>query len=237
MKNIKEILSIEKTQTIAFLSLSLFIIVSTVVLFFLKTEKFKSFFGNINPILVVSLVIIVGFVTLTFLRTKDYFQIFKIENLKQIPISALVAIIFCFGAIIIDVLFPYAEDINLALPKSLLFYPTMGFVVEILFHVIPLTLLLVLHTTLFKNTNQDLIILICVIIVSVLEPIFQYIFSTAVGQPIGIKLFDVLRLFLFSFVQLYIFKYNDFMSMYIFRMIYYLFWHIIWGTFRLKVLF
>jgi hypothetical protein len=40
-----------------------------------------------------------------------------------------------------------------------------------------------------------------------------------------------------AFLQLYVFRRFDFASMYAFRLVYYAYWHILWGVIRLKVLF
>ena len=44
--------------------------------------------------------------------------------------------------IIADFFIRYPEDINVPVPEALLFYPAVGFVAEIAFHVLPLALLL-----------------------------------------------------------------------------------------------
>jgi hypothetical protein len=43
--------------------------------------------------------------------------------------------------------------------------------------------------------------------------------------------------FVFTLVELDIFRRYDFVAMYVFRLTYYLWWHIIWGTLRLQWLF
>ena len=129
------------------------------------------------------------------------------------------------------------EDVNRPFPDSLLFYPTIGFVAEIIFHVLPLTLLLFLLTTLFKGLTFEQLIWPCVFIVALLEPIFQTSFSLSEGYPWTAVIFIALHNFLFNFIQLTLFKQYDFVTMYSFRLVYYLLWHIIWGVIRLQLLF
>jgi hypothetical protein len=40
-----------------------------------------------------------------------------------------------------------------------------------------------------------------------------------------------------NLVQLAIFKRNGFVWMYLFRLAYYVFWHVAWGFFRLRILY
>jgi hypothetical protein len=46
-----------------------------------------------------------------------------------------------------------------------------------------------------------------------------------------------LQIYVINLQQLRIFRRFDFTSMYAFRLLYYLFWHILWGNLRLVVLF
>jgi hypothetical protein len=46
-----------------------------------------------------------------------------------------------------------------------------------------------------------------------------------------------IHVFVIAFLQLYVFRRFDFVSMYSFRLFYYAYWHILWGVIRLEVLF
>ena len=148
-------------------------------------------------------------------------------------LAALLALVM----ILFDSRIALPEGINRPFPESLLFYPTIGFVVEILFHVLPLTLLLLLMTSIFKGLTFEQIIWPCILLVALLEPIFQTSFSLSGEYPWTAVIFIALHNFLFNFVQLALFKRFDFVSMYSFRLVYYLLWHIVWGVMRLQRLF
>jgi hypothetical protein len=195
------------------------------------------FFGDIPPLLVIPMIILLGFGCMKLILSKSWFSIYKRENLRQLPRFSIVAVLFLLGAIFIDVAFPYPEDVNLLLPKSFLFYPIMGYVVEILFHIFPLIILLGVLVTVFKNADPEKVLFVCIVIVSLIEPVFQYMFDPSIGKPLWLEIFDGTRLFFFSLVQLYILKRYDFISMYSFRLVYYLLWHILWGSIRLLILF
>jgi len=232
---ILQTVSDNRSQFIIFLAISFVLTSFTVVLFLFDPLIFQRFLGNINPILIFALIVLLGFVLLAYLLSTGLFDIFKRENLRGLLLSSILALPFVIAAILIDLTFPWGADINTLLPESLFFYPTMGFVVEILFHTLPLTLLLLLLTSLFKNADSEKIILVCILLISILEPIYQAGFSA--GHPLWIMVIDGIRLFFFSLVQLNIFKRYDFASMYSFRLVYYFIWHIIWGTLRLPILF
>ena len=227
----------EHSQLRAYLAVSLCIFVFTIILTVFPTERFSLFFGDIPALLVIPMIILLGFGCMKLILSRGWFSIYERENLRQLPRFSIVAVLFLLGAILIDVIFPYPEDVNLLLPKSALFYPIMGYVVEILFHMTPLIILLGVLVTMFKNADREKILFVCIMIVSLIEPVFQYMFDSTIGKPLLLEIFDGTRLFLFSVVQLYILKRYDFISMYSFRLVYYLLWHILWGSIRLLILF
>ena len=113
----------------------------------------------------------------------------------------------------------------------------MGYAVDILFHLVPLTILLGVLVTALKNVDREKILFMCILVVSLIEPVYQYLLTPAIGKPLWLEIFDGTRLFLFSIVQLNILKRYDFISMYSFRLVYYLLWHILWGSIKLLILF
>jgi hypothetical protein len=236
LSSLKESLSTEKLQIGVFITISLIILLFTIALYLIGTPRFEVFFGSINPVFMISLIIMLGLGLVSILLSQEWVDIYRREHLKGLFLISLLTVPFALGAILVDLVFPYPEDINVLLPQSLLFYPTMGFVVEILFHLLPLTLLLVLLTSVFKGRDFDRIFLVIIVIISLLEPLYQFDFS-GTGHPIWISAIEGLRLFLFSYVQLSILKKYDFLSMYSFRIFYYIWWHLVWGTIRLVVLF
>jgi len=128
----------------------------------------------------------------------------------------------------------FPEDTNILFPESLLFYPAIAFLVEIVFHVLPTAILLVFLMAIFKTVDQEKLILICIFLVALIEPTFQI----RVGDyPLWALIITWINLYLFNLTQLFVFKHYGFISMYFFRLVYYLMWHIIWGHFRLDLLF
>jgi hypothetical protein len=146
------------------------------------------------------------------------------------------AILFALPTILVDISVRFPEDLNILFPQSLLFYPAIAYVVEVLFHLLPLSLLLIVLTSIFKKVDQNKVIWFCILIVALLEPAYQTI-GFIEQYPLWTVIYVGLHVFLFNVVQLSIFKRYDFISMYSFRLVYYILWHIVWGYARLPVLF
>jgi hypothetical protein len=140
--------------------------------------------------------------------------------------------------ILVDLKVVFPPDINVLFPESVLFYPAMGFFAEILFHVLPLSVLLFSLTSIFRNLSYENIVWICILIVALLEPIYHTIpMGSSNRYPLWAIVYVGLHVFLINLTQLLIFRRYDFISMYSFRLVYYLFWHIGWGYLRLRLLF
>lgn len=238
MINFKKLISKEKIQFQIYIGLSFIVYSLTAILHFFDSQMFQRFIAVKNPLLACGIIIITGFVLLSFLLSKNWFVIYNKSNFKKGLYAALLALLFVPVSILVDIQVGFRKDLNVLFPKSLLFYPAIGFIVEILFHVLPLTLLLFLLTSIFKNLNQQKVIWAAIVIVSLLEPVYQtrLMFSSS-HFPLWSSVLVLLNLIAFNLTQLHLFKRYDFVTMYSFRLIYYLTWHIVWGYFRLEWLF
>ena len=75
------------------------------------------------------------------------------------------------------------------------------------------------------------------LVAALVEPVFQVVAGFSDPVLRWATAYVGLHVFLISAAQLAIFKRYDFVSMYAFRLVYYLFWHIVWGYLRLEWLF
>ena len=194
---------------------------------------FESYFGSIPPLLAIAFVTVVGFVSLGLLRSGGWFQIRTSNTLRGVGFSAAIATIFGIWQACADLFVTrFPKDINVPAPQSLLFYPAMGYVVEVLFHALPLAVLLVVlgRLPLKLKPNTTIVIWLCIVFVASLEPVL-------VHMRMGSSAYVGAFVFVFTLVELYVFRRYDFVSMYSFRLVYYLWWHIIWGYLRLRWLF
>jgi len=234
----------ERLQYLVFIGLSLGVASLAGISYFSNNvhalSGFRRFLGGLNPLIGVFFVFILAIFLLSYLLSRGWFSIYKSENLTGLFFSSSLAANFALVIILLEsarvVVFP--ADINILFPASLLFYPVIGYVVEIIFHVLPLSLLLSFLTLLSKKITYGKIIWPCLLIVSLFEPILQITLGFSAQYPLWTNLYgNFLHVYLINFSQLVIFKRYDFTSMYSFRLVYYLIWHIIWGYLRLNLLF
>jgi len=190
---------------------------------------FQPFIGSVQPLLAITLVAVVGVASLGLLRSRGGFEIYTMRGtLRGVAVAAAIATAFGIVMIVADLTFSrQPADINVPPPWSWLFYPVIAYAVEILFHVIPLALLLAVLGPLFKQLNMPGLVWLCILLVSLLEPLVQ-------TRLLGMSAYVGLHVFAFTLAQLYVFRRYDFISMYTFRIAYYVVWHIIWGYLRLQ---
>jgi hypothetical protein len=230
MTRMTETLSDEGVQYGALAVLSLGAAGATGILSLSQDTYFQPYFGSINPLLAVGLVTVLGGVALGFLHARGWFEIFtRREYLKGLVLSVTLATLFAIVMICVDLTLGFPRDLNVPPPQSLLFYPAVAYVAEIVFHALPLALLLVSLGPLFKQRNPKSLVWVCILLTAFLEPILQ------LGW--GFKAYVGLHVFAFNLLQLYVFRRYDFVAMYALRLVYYIHWHIIWGYVRLHILF
>lgn len=223
-----------KNQYRAYLFLVVMVLGMTLILSWAGDAYFNRFLDEMNPLVVLILSGFLGFLFLSFLLSQG-FSIYKPANFTKAFRYAWWVIVFPLVAILVDCIIFFPKDTNILFPTSLLFYPVMAFLVEIIFHIMPFVILYYFFTTLFKTVSKHKIIWICILVIAILEPTFQVLFMKT--DPIWAKILVWLNLFLFNATQLVVFKKFDFVSMYALRIFYYLIWHIIWGYFRLELFF
>jgi hypothetical protein len=210
---------------------------SAAVMTALDRAHFEPYFGDAHPVVVVTVVLLLGLAAVTHLGSRGWFV-----NRADAPGphgrfgAALIATLLAALMITIDAIaVPFSADINVPVPQALLFYPVMALVVEVVFHLVPLTLLLVVVERLATHLAEQRRVWASVLAVALLEPVFQV--SFAADAPLWMAVYLPLHLYVFNVVQLWLFKRHDFFTMLAFRLIYYLHWHILWGHLRLQLLF
>jgi hypothetical protein len=194
---------------------------------------FTPYLGSIPPLLAIVVTTALGFVSLGFLLSRGWFQIRAANTLRGVGVAAAVATIFGMWQVCADLfLTRFPRDINVPAPQSVLFYPAIGYVVEVLFHALPLAVLLFIkdHLPGKRRPNTTAVIWLCIVVVSALDPLL-------VHMRRGASAYVGAFVFVFTLVELDIFRRYDFVSMYAFRLVFYLWWHVIWGSVRLRWLF
>lgn len=192
---------------------------------------FEPYFGHRSPLLAVAVTALAGMTSLAFLRSRGWFEICGSRSARGAAVSTALATLFGVWQICADVLATrLPEDINVPPPHSLLFYPVMAYVVEVVFHALPLALLLALLGRSTRQAKLDVVVWPCIVFTSTLEPVLVHLRSGA-SAYVGVFVF------VFTLVELAVFRRYDFISMYAFRLVFYLWWHVVWGYLRLRWLF
>ncbi len=238
MTKLAEMSLAEKSQYQIFLGLSITALGLTGFVFFSNRQPFERFIGSFNPLLAVFLIALSGGILLSLLLYRGWFSIYKAGNRKGLYLSSGLASIFGLIMILLDLNVRFPADLNILLPESMLFYPVIGFFAEVLFHVLPLTILLFVLTSILKGEHHEKVVLTSIVIVSLLEPLYQTVYIASPGWfPLWAQAYIGIHIFLINLAQLLIYKRYDFIAMYLFRLVYYLSWHIGWGSIRIKILF
>lgn len=231
-----KLISDESVQYTTFVILTFLVFFSAVKVYSSKASAFQRFFGRIHPLVVLITLFFAGLFLFSFLLEDGRFAIYRSGNYKGILVALGLAIPFAVAMILVDTKFPFPENMNVEYPNSLFFYPAMGYAVELLFHVLPFSLLYLLFGRIFNVSGNQWMIWVILLIVALFEPVFQVAYASSQDSR-GVLAYLGFHLFVINVVQLLLFITYDFVSMYSFRLSYYLLWHIVWGHARLGILF
>jgi hypothetical protein len=194
---------------------------------------FVPFFGSLHPLFVTAVAAVVGALSAHVLRKPAGFAVLDGTNTwRGIGWAVLVATGFAAVAIATDrFLVRYPRNMNVPLPQAWLFYPAMGYMVEVFFHLAPLAVLWTGLRPLRPRLEESAYVGLCLGLTAVIEPTFQVVLEP---HP---RLFTWLHVFGFNVAQVVLFRRHDFLTMATTRLVYYTYWHILWGTVRLTLLF
>lgn len=129
-------------------------------------------------------------------------------------------------AIVVDVLRPFSRGTNVLWPGAFATYPVMALMAESLLYLVPLA---VVSAGVGGETPRRRAI--AIVSVAALEAVFQ-----VVASPVN-RWFVGPHLFVIGLYQLRLLRRHGFCSMLLFRLVYYLIWHVVWGRIRLDALF
>ncbi len=226
-----------RSSIIAYLSVAALVLVMTALAFQPARDFYRRFLGGINPFLAISVCILLGIACLIIVTLRGWLSIVEAHGTRRAVPGFVFAAILPLVAIVIDVVIRFPKDMNQSFPASIAFYPSIGFLVEVIFHLVPITILLLLLSLFLRDTNSAVVVWSVLLVEALIEPLFQ-INTMAPGKyPLAGQLAVLINILIFNIIQVVIFKRVGFLAMYGSRMLYYLVWHIIWGHFRLTILF
>lgn len=202
----------------------------------LGEDHFERFFGQLPPLLVTALVVMIGSVSLRALGSRGWLPTRPL-TVTRLALVGLAGSGLALPAVAFDIWINFPEDMNTPWPESLLFYPAIAVVAEVIFHVAPLAVLLTaLGWNLDPHPDDKKRAVIAVVVVAAIEMLFHTIDALA-GSDRRLVFFVVPQLTFVGICHLAILRRYGFAAMLSFRLGYYLIWHIAWGHIRLDLLF
>ena len=183
----------------------------------------SAFFGPLPSAIGFLLVAVFGIGALYVLQTRFGFVVWRDAEWRRFVVAALWAVPFMGIITFYDLINPLPADINVPVPLALAYYPAMGLVAQWALHIIPFVLLLLVLSPFQTDANVEALVLMAIVVTSLLEAGFQIS-----GNVTGVAAIALaVHIFLFGCAELLIFRRYDFATMYVFRLTYYAWWHVV----------
>ena len=223
----------EKISITSFAPVSLLILLGTGSLYSWDNNAFSIFLGPYNPLIVVG-----GLTVLAYLIDRSLRSVVGLTVDSEWSVFWDVGFAVVLGAamIVFDYLVVFPDDINVLLPEALFYYSSFGYIVEVVFHLLPFWLLISALDRVSGGLSEKRVFFV-MIIVACLEPVFQVSLGFSSAMPMWVMMYIGAHIFAMNLQQLRVYRRYGFIHMFAFRLIYYLIWHIVWGKIRLGVLF
>lgn len=220
------------TDTLVFWALAAVALTVSIVI---DSESFERFYGPLSPVVVTIIAAVIGAISLRSLRARGWLRA-SARPAKHLWRAGFAGMAFATLAAAFDSVIHFPEDMNVAWPHSVLFYPAIAFVAEVAFHIAPLAVLIALLGWRFSGEKDTRRVWTTIAVVTAIETVFQTLDALG-GDDKRLALFVAPQLAAVGAFQLMTFRRNGLAALVSFRLGYYLVWHIIWGYVRLTVLF
>lgn len=196
---------------------------------------YEPYFGRLDPILVTAIAGALGWVSLRSLGERV--RIPAPPRGRGLGRAAAIATVLAALMIAVDARIPFPADINAPSPAALLFYPSIGLVAEVAFHLVPLVLVLLVldRVPAWRGSNTPAVA--ALVVASLVEPVFQVLPSTTGPLVPARSVYVAIHVWVLGGLQLWLFRRHGFLAMYLLRLVYYFWWHVVWGALRLALLF
>jgi hypothetical protein len=125
---------------------------------------------------------------------------------------------------------------HISFPASAVIYPGGAVIVEVLYRLLPLPLVVfVVSNLLLRGRSQERVFWAAAVVLSAFEPVSQSgLLSVALGREFkmsgheGLVAGEVLQGYAMNLTEAYLFRKSGFLAPVIFRVLYYLLWHVVW---------
>jgi len=206
---------------------------ASIVLAILGSDAYGLVLGITRPVWPMVAVAGFGFLGWQIVSRKSWIPA-QTAGIAGYRAAVLVGLTLPIPVIIVDSLGGFGREMNVAAPASLLFYPSIAVVAELVFHVAPLAIAAI-AAFLFRRNGHALEIFGLAAAV-VIEPILQVAWGVGVS-PSWVNAYVGVQLLAFNAVGVYLLRRFGILRVLVYRLSYYLVWHILWGYARLHLLF
>jgi hypothetical protein len=184
--------------------------------------RFAAYGFGMPPLLMLSITAVTGTAAIWSLRRAGFFAPKPASGIGPAAgwATGLAAVM-----VLVDLLRPFPEAINVLWPAAWLFYPAIAVVAEAALHLVPLALA-------FSLTHRAWA---AILFAALTEPALQTALDP--GQPGWQRGFVAGQVFVIALLGLGLFRRNGIAALLALRVVYYLWWHVLWGAARLSVLF
>jgi hypothetical protein len=200
-----------------------------------EDADFERFIGTMSPIVAVAVAGAVGSAALAVLDAAGW--VGSDPTRKGLARSTLLALGLGVAIIVADSVFGFGENINVAWPASLLFYPVMAFIAEVAFHLAPLALIVTVARRWTGRVPGRSGVLVPIAGVALFESIYQVLGSSSDGVSRWLLAYLGLHMTAFAIAGVTGLRRYGFGAMMWLRLTYYAIWHVAWGVLRLDLLF
>ena len=207
------------------------------ILYALDRRFMRLIIGEVNPLPILIIVLSVGAFLLWWFMRRDWFLMLGEDVVKGMVWAVIAALVFGVVIILVDTQAVYPADTNVSWPNAWLYYPVMAFIAQVVFQLVPLAITLILLTSPLIGMSFERAVMPSLLVAAVFEPIFQTVFGLSNPIPTWTKIYVAVHILMINVSQLLIFRKHGFIPSYTLRLVYYLIWHILWGHYRLGILF
>lgn len=208
-------------------------VVASIVLVMMGSKAHVSVLGIAHPLGPMMAVVGLGFAGWLVLARKSWIPA-QTEGLGGYRPAALIGVALPIPVIIVDWLGGFERGINAPPPDAFLFYPSIALVAEFVFHIAPLT---VAAIPAFFIHRAERALKFCGLGAAVaIEPILQVVWGAEIS-PGWANAYVGVHLLAFNVVGVYLLRRFGILRVLLYRLSYYLVWHILWGYIRLDLLF
>jgi hypothetical protein len=214
---------------VPFLALAAFAVLGALILHLNGVNTLARFSGGLPPIAAVGFIMLAGFFADKQLRRTRLSIIAPALPFSSRLAACLALLMLSAAVTLADLLWHFPADINLALPWSLLYYPVIAAVAIVVFNLAPLAAGSLALQTIAPNAHTNGLYAIA-LLVALIEPALQASWAVSLGPELII--FTFIQVFAFNLVSIWLYAKGGAGSLFLFRLGYYAWWHILWPVLR-----